>query len=306
MNSYNQIYSAFCRYFHNLSLWSVAIVLCTLASCGNDDEVDLENSIFNQEGAVHQNYFDLWLYKNYTASYNIQVKYHLEDIESDHTYNLAPADFGMSVKLAHIVKYAWLEAYDEVAGMAFTRTYVPKILHLVGSAAYNDNGTMVLGTAEGGLKVTLYMVNNLRITEAYLNQYYFKTMHHEFAHILHQTKNYDTEYDRISEADYISGDWYRVSDTEAYQLGFITPYSMSEPREDIAEVTCMYITQNQAYWDNVYELAGEEGAAKLQQKVSIVKKYMQNSWGIDIDELRNVVQRRMQDVVNGVIDIESL
>lgn len=52
--------------------------------------------------------------------------YRLQDIESDHNYSLAPAQYEKSVELAHIVKYAWLEAYDEVAGVDFTRKFVPK------------------------------------------------------------------------------------------------------------------------------------------------------------------------------------
>lgn len=50
---------------------------------------------------------------------------------------------------------------------------------------------MVLGTAEGGMKITLYNVNDInpdKIDINLLNEYYFQTMHHEFAHILHQTK----------------------------------------------------------------------------------------------------------------------
>lgn len=50
---------------------------------------------------------------------------------------------------------------------------------------------MVLGTAEGGMKITLYNVNDInpdQIDINLLNDYYFQTMHHEFAHILHQTK----------------------------------------------------------------------------------------------------------------------
>ena len=61
---------------------------------------------------------------------------------------------------------------------------------------------MVLGTAEGGMKITLYNVNDInpdKIDINLLNEYYFQTMHHEFAHILHQTKNYDPAFDRITE-----------------------------------------------------------------------------------------------------------
>lgn len=289
------------KYIFMLALSLVA--LGGLSSC-SDDDLDKE-SIF-QDSKVKENDFDKWIYKNYTLPYNINLMYRMQDIESNHEYSLAPAEFDKSVVLAHIVKYAWLEAYDEVAGVDFTRRFVPKMLHFIGSAAYENNGTMVLGTAEGGLKVTLYLVNNLKVDRDLLNVYYFKTMHHEFAHILHQTKDYPTEYDLISESNYVSGDWYLVEDSEAHQLGFVTPYSMSEPREDIAEVTSMYITKTPEEWAAILDDAGKEGAAIINQKLEIVKKYMKSSWNIDMDELRDCVQRRINDVVDGNVDLKSL
>ena len=45
------------------------------------------------------------------------------------------------------------------------------------------------------MKITLYNVNDInpdKIDINLLNEYYFQTMHHEFAHILHQTKNYES------------------------------------------------------------------------------------------------------------------
>ena len=48
------------------------------------------------------------------------------------------------------------------------------MIHLVGSPAYKNNGDMILGTAEGGLKITLYNVNNINVLNvADLNYYYF-------------------------------------------------------------------------------------------------------------------------------------
>ena len=69
---------------------------------------------------------------------------------------------------------------------------------------------MVLGTAEGGKKITLYNVNDLNVKKINiekLNNYYFETMHHEFAHILHQKRNFDPSFNRISE-EICGADWY--------------------------------------------------------------------------------------------------
>jgi hypothetical protein len=47
-----------------------------------------------------------------------------------------------------------------------------------------------LGTAEGGLKITLYNAESLKPADLdNLNEYFFKTMHNEFSHILHQNIN---------------------------------------------------------------------------------------------------------------------
>ena len=168
----------------------LAAVSALAISCSEDD-LD-KDSIFNSSSAMAQGQFDKWLQKNYVDNYNIQFKYRFEFKESDKDYNLSPADYDKGVALAKLTKYMWLESYEKVCGVDFIRTYCPKVMHLVGSPAYNEDGSIVLGTAEGGMKITLYNVNNLDIENLnlyVLNQWYFHTMHHEFSHILHQTKN---------------------------------------------------------------------------------------------------------------------
>ena len=101
---------------------------------------------------------------NYTYPYNVDFKYRMQDIESDHKYNLVPAEYGKSVALAKLVKFLWLQSYEELMddNGEFIKTYCPKIITLIGSKAYNpDSHSVVLGTAEGGLKVVLYNVNEL-------------------------------------------------------------------------------------------------------------------------------------------------
>ena len=243
---------------------------------------------------------DLWLQKNYTSPYNIDFKYKMEDIESDYTYTLTPADSAKSAKLAIIIKYLWLDSYAEVLGPDFVKHNVPRVIHLIGSPAYNSNGTMVLGTAEGGLKVTLYMVNNLTdaMLESYasMTQYYFHTMHHEFTHILNQKKPYDTSYNKITESGYVSGNWYQIADSKAHGQGFVTPYAMSEGLEDFAEMLSTYITYSPEQWqailDDAQKNGGDEAVSALNQKLKIVKNYMKDSWDVDIDVLRAAILRR--------------
>ena len=267
-----------------------------ITSCSNDDPSS--TSIFNT--TTSRDSLDLWLLNNYTYPYNVAFKYKWEDIESDKKYNLVPADSAKAAKLAIIVKYLWFDAYTEVAGEDFVKSNVPRIIFLVGSAAYNNNNTMVLGTAEGGLKITLYMVNSLTdaMLEDYstLNEYYFHTMHHEFTHILNQKKPYDTNFNLITQSGYVSGSWYQYTSSQAHQAGFVTPYAMDEGKEDFAEMMSTYVTTSESDWNAILSDAGTTGAALITEKLDIIRSYMKDSWGIDIDDVRDVVLRRAGDI----------
>ena len=283
-------------------------MLASFSSCVEDKLSD--ESIFDTT-SPNRSEFDSWLLNNYIMPYNIEFKYRMEDIEASLQYYLTPAEKEKSIALAKIIKHVWLESYDEVGGKLFTKRFVPRVIHLIGSPAYENNGTMVLGTAEGGLKVTLYMVNQIdvdNINMDLLNYFYLKTMHHEFGHILHQTKNYDRGYQRISEGLYVGGNWYLISEVDALNMGFITPYSMNIPDDDFVELLSVYLTDTPYAWEYIMDLPNDiisrEGKAILNQKLTILKKYMQDAWNIDLDKLRTVVQRRTAEVKN--MNLKSL
>jgi substrate import-associated zinc metallohydrolase lipoprotein len=327
----------------------MAFVAIVAWGCSEDD---LDSKSIYSNDTTTQNEFDKWLEKNYVDNYNIEFKYRFEDKESSMSYNLAPADYNKAIALAKMTKYLWLESYEEVAGKDFIRKYCPKIMHLVGSPAYNSAGSIVLGTAEGGMKITLYNVNmidldNLDIET--LNYWYFKTMHHEFAHILHQTKNYSTDFNEITPSSYQSSSWVNVTDQEALYMGFVSPYASNETQEDFVETISIYVTHSAEYWQETilsksiksvysyttskgttatFEYAGvlsdEEieyyvsrgytnlklessdytGYDAITSKLELAKDYMLTSWGIDLDELRDVVQRRSAEILT--MDLQTL
>lgn len=256
----------------------------------------------------HRTEFDNWLLDNYVKGYNIDFRYYLDDIQSDMKYNLVPADLDMSQKLAKIVKYLWLEAYDEVFDPTgnnkdFMRKYAPKMIQLIGCAAVNPaNGTSVLGTAEGGIKVVLYNVNAINPTNvAMLNKYYFHTMHHEFVHILHQIKVIPVEFKTITPADYSPTGWQNRPTLEALKLGFITPYASNEPQEDFAEIISSYVTMTDVAWNNALTDAasdGADGAVKINRKLEMAKNWLKASWNIDIEQLRSIIAKRSANIGN--------
>lgn len=190
--------------------------------------------------------FDTWLNQNFRDEYNVTFKYLMEDIDANMNYNLVPATYDNAVDLALLTKHLWYDSYRELCGPNFIRSYGPKVIHLIGSPAYNpQNHSETIGLAEGGVKVSLFKVNEMDITNMdMLNEYYFRTMHHEFAHILHQKKSYPTEFNKLSLGRYDDSSWTSKQPGYVASLGFITPYASSQTREDFAETIANYLTRS--------------------------------------------------------------
>lgn len=191
--------------------------------------------------------FDKWLNENFRDVYNVEFKYLMEDVEADMDYNLVPATYEKARDLALLTKYLWYDSYESVTkSKDFIKSYGPRILHLIGSPAYNPStGVEILGLAEGGLKVSLFKVNEMNLADInMMNEYYFRTMHHEFGHILHQTKSYPTDFNLLSTGRYDEGSWQSKEPGYVASLGFVTPYASSQAREDFAETIANFITRS--------------------------------------------------------------
>ena len=234
-------------------------VLASMASCSDDKFTDtIFPDVSDQLDPTSYTYkLDKWLKVNYLDPYNLDFKYKMEDVGTNMNYNLVPAEYGKARDLAVLTKYLWFDVYNKIAGEEFLKAYGPRIIHIVGSPAYNPtSGTEIVGLAEGGIKVTLFKVNELDETNFYqLNEYYFKTMHHEFAHILHQTKSYPTEFNLLSNGLYDANNWQSRADGVVNSLGFVTPYGSSQTREDFAETIANFIVKTDAQWARILELA---------------------------------------------------
>ena len=287
---------------------SIAIVAAALsaASCVKDEMSP--NSVI-KVSQTQKNDFDRWLEANFLLPYNIDFKYRYEMNESDMNYFTIPADYEYSVVMAHLVKYLCVETYDEVAGISFTRSYFPKMFFLTGEWEYQNNGTIILGTAEGGKKIFLAGVNLLpqhMDSAEELNHYYTKTIHHEFTHILNQTIDYPVDFAMVTGTAYVADSW---SDSpynkEFLKRGFITAYSQHSDTEDFAEMMSEYITHDQAWWDEQIAKAGAKGYL-IEAKLDYVRNYMMDSFNIDLDQLRATVLRRQEDVFSGQVDLHSI
>ncbi len=289
-----------------------AAIVAAFASCQKET---LSDESVIKESRAEKTDFDKWLDANFLLPYNIDFKYRYELMESNVAYWTVPADYKQSIVYAHLVKYLCVDTYDEVAGTTFTCSYFPKLFFLEGTFHYDNNGSMILGTAEGGRKIFLGGVNQLNAyledaiatqNPATLNEFYFKTIHHEFTHILNQTKNFSSDYQQVTGTDYVLGAWNTTHRSDYLKYGFISQYSQHSDKEDFAEMMSTYIINTPEQWNQWLTDAGADGAAKIRTKLEFVRSYMLDSWNIDLDELREVVLRRTSDILADKVDLEDL
>ena len=288
---------------------SLLIAVMGTTACSEDS---LSDNSYIKDSQTTPTPLDNWLVANYITPYNIEFKYRYQDMESDMDYNLVPAYYDKAIQMAKLVKHLCLEAYDEVTGSnEFIRSYFPKILYMVGSPAYNNNGTIILGTAEGGTKITLYNLNVLDPTDAdLLNDRYFKTIHHEFAHILNQTKPYTNDFAQITGTtvgiEYVGNSCWDVYPTTVAALadGFISRYSATSDGEDFVELASIFVTNTATDWETLLSAAGTVGRPMIEAKFDIVFSYMKNEWGIDLNEMRDTVLRRQSEI--STLDLDNI
>jgi substrate import-associated zinc metallohydrolase lipoprotein len=239
----------------------------------------------------------LWVRDSFVYPHNIEVLYRWEDMQTDMSHNLVPPTQSRVQRFLMMVKTCFINPYIKLVGKDVVNPIFPKQLLLLGTGAFSSDGTVVIGTADAGKKIVLYDVD-----EYYLHaksrdtiRKYSHTMHHEFGHILNQQKAYQLAFKKITPGSYTVS-WFNESDSDALAAGFVTPYSMAEPDEDFVEIFSTYIDHSQAEWDTLLSGASASGRALIEKKVEIVRTYMEESWHIDLDALRALVQQAIATV----------
>ena len=308
-----------------LYILPLVMFMLGLTSCEKDKIED--QSVITVDN-YQKNEFDKWLEVNFVNPYNISFKYRYEEIESDYDYYTVPADMDMSIIMAHLVKYLCIETYNEVAGIDLTRANFPKMFYLDGTWHFRNNGSYELGTAEGGKKICLMGINylgsvldgtydpNYSIADG-LNFYYIKTIHHEFTHILNQNRDYPKAFRMVTGSSYVSDSQFSEPFKSVYlKRGFITAYAQTNADEDFAEMVSEYVTHTAEWWENQMKQAEtmyeddlnqtQTGRVLIEQKLDIARAYMNDTWGIDIDKLRDCILRRQDNVTRGFVNLTDL
>lgn len=271
-----------------------AVVLLGFTACSEDD---LGRSIIDipKEPSTE---IDIWINENMTKPHNIEVLYKWIDAETDLGKNLVPPSESVVIPFLEVMKDVWVDVYVDVAGLDYFNRLAPKQLLLIGSASYNQGGTITQGTAEAGRKIVLYEVNDFDKKDKEKLRRFFHVIHHEFAHITHQTKMYDlSTFGQITPSGYMS-DWTNSSDKEALDAGFLTPYSRLNPDEDFVEIVATLLTLEYDEFVDLINRANPSGQMKILTKVNFVVAYFQNEWNIDMWTFQEKMAEAIENVVN--------
>ncbi|QHS58929.1 zinc-binding metallopeptidase [Chitinophaga agri] len=277
-----------------IKLLLVVIFLGSLMACSKDDKINSVNIPGLGGETWTKGPLDLWLDSVFTKPYNIEVKYRFERYELTLDKTLVPVMESKVRPVMSTIQKTWIEPYMAEAGETFFKTYCQKQFVLVGSPQFNSNNTITLGTAEGGRKVVLFWLNDFLITDKPFVKEMLHTIHHEFAHILHQTIMYPVEYKRISTG--YTGSWNDYTLTEALAKGFITQYARSAPDEDFVEMIATMLVEGKDGFDAIVESAPDDAQPKLRQKEEIVVRYFMENYNIDFYRLQTRVQEAIDNL----------
>lgn len=315
----------------NKYLYSLLLLSLCLGACQEKDPLKDESVIPSIEHELaNRTELDNYIEEHFTKPYNVNLIYRYVDREVSREWTFAPITYDKSVEFATLIQHLYYEPFSKVTSQQFLREYTPKMVLLLGSYGYNSDGTVTLGLASNGVKVAFMGLNALdtkplassdiptrRKTLESLNENYLRTLYHEGAHTFHQKIAYPTEYTKLSIKDYQYGRqfyyWKDIYEAEnknksTYQVktpsflyaGFITPYASTNPDEDFAELFSYCIMYTEDDWAEVYRNAdGKNNATDaltgkeiLIRKREIIKKYVRETFGVDVEDLRQEVQSR--------------
>ncbi|MEI6949161.1 putative zinc-binding metallopeptidase [Paraflavisolibacter sp. H34] len=276
-----------------VKLFSVFYLLVALASCKKEEDLDTSTLLGLGGDTWAKSAIDRWLYDSLTKPYNIDVKYRWDPWEVNLSATLIPPDESKVIEAMSAMKQIWIDPYNaETGSELMIKKYAPRTFILVGSPEYLPNNTILLGQAEGGSKIAMYVINNFSKSNTAELRRMLHTIEHEFGHILHQNVVYPQEFKTIT-PNYTST-WFNISDAQAQSEGFVTGYAESGPDDDFVETLSVMLIEGKNRWEELVTSQNATAQSALRRKEEIVVNYFRTVWNIDFYSL----QKRTQDAIN--------
>lgn len=275
-----------------LLLFSILLVSCQkeeMAPYVRDPEVKLTDEI------------DKWFYENFLQPYNCVVRWKWDDSFVDPKYYVSPPKREVMIPVGKMVINYWMEPFIKLGGAKFIKEHFPPEIVCVGSPLMNADGTVTMGYAEAGVRITLTDLNKFDIKNKSWIIGQLRVIHHEFTHIIHQKHGLPDGYELITKENYIGNAWVNLEDDDAIKLGMVTPYGSSDQYEDFCELISLYLTTKPADFDSKYikqcnpDDGLNAGRELINKKLESASEYYALNFGIKLDELRKSIQDKINN-----------
>jgi substrate import-associated zinc metallohydrolase lipoprotein len=281
----------------------LSIIALIAVSCYKEDDINVP-----QKDYVDSNDpIDIYIYDNFIKKYGVAVRYKYVDRYVDQTKRVTPPYRESVEPMLDFVTNLWIDPFLRVPnGKKFFEDHVPAEVVLIGSQMFNNDGTVTLGVADAGARITLTEVDFIDTTNMTWVLQQIHTMYHEFAHIVHQRYNLPPSWNTISPAGYTSaGSWYNLTDAEALVRGFVSPYATSSFNEDFAETVAFLLFDKDFYAKYINDeddsngqcapcIQRNDGRAMLRKKYTAIIEHYKQYVSVDLLQVREVVQEKLQ------------
>lgn len=280
------------------SLFLLAI-FTLLMGCGEDPvEADVK------QVEVSDDPLDQYIRENFLDDFGVAVRYRYVDRYVSPVNRVTPPRKELVQPTLEFLNKFWIDPFLQVAnGEEFFRSTVPAEVVLIGSFIFNTDGTVVLGTADAGARITLTDINSVDEEDQDWVFRQLGTIYHEYAHIMHQRFNLPPNFQQISPQGYTSaGSWFTLNDDEALRRGYVSPYATSSFNEDFAETVAFILYDPDFYSTYIDQevnctdaacIERNEGRDLIRRKYNAVIDHYQQNTGVDLLKVREIIQARL-------------
>jgi substrate import-associated zinc metallohydrolase lipoprotein len=277
--------------------YKIVLLLCTTLVIGScSDEAPLKDSQLDVS-MPSMTYLDKWIETNYVNPYNIRVMYKWNQNVVTMNRYLYPPTIEKVQPALEIIEKIWLQTYSTVGGANFVKKIAPREIVLVGGVNINTNGTITLGIADAGQRISLFNTDFIDRKNRESVKQFIHTIQHEYVHILNQYKPFDEKaFSKISTG--YTSEWYSSVDFVAREKGFISAYAQSSIMEDFAEMASSMLVNSRAEYEAI--IAGiENKKAKddIRLKEALVVKYFKEAYNVDFNKLRDEAEKNTNTVI---------
>lgn len=278
-----------------------AIPLLLLLSCYPDESINVPVA---QTQVEIESDLDKFIEENFRKEYGMAIRYRFVDRYIKPFQRVAPPKVEVVRPMLDFIQKFWVDPFLEVQnGEAYFRSHVPSEVVLLGGFIYNEDGTVTLGTADAGAQITFTAVNDIDPADKEWEALQLQTVYHEFAHIVHQRHKLPVDFEKISSTGYTSpGSWFTLTDEEALERGFVSPYGTSSPNEDFAETVAFFLYNQDFEAEFMTDEsncatpaceARNSGRELIRQKLTTIRQHYLKVVAVDLGAVRAAVQAKL-------------